>query len=147
MFEIDFARNSPPPNWNYTAWSSDPNNADNNNGYENEDFIVWMRTAAMPTFRKLYRKLVLTGPTTFQNGLPQGNYTLNIDYSKFPSFIFLQRLFFFFFRLSRVKFRRKKTIHYQYNFMDGWKKSISWLGLYRRGCCLYDCLRGILHPS
>ena len=25
-------------------------------GFKNEDFIVWMRTAAFPTFRKLYRK-------------------------------------------------------------------------------------------
>jgi len=41
-----------------------------------------MRTAAMPTFRKLYRKLVSTGSSTFQNGLPQGNYVLTINYSK-----------------------------------------------------------------
>jgi len=26
-------------------------------GFKNEDFIVWMRTAAFPTFRKLYRKV------------------------------------------------------------------------------------------
>jgi len=39
-----------------------------------------MRTAAMPTFRKLYRKL-LTNVTGFTNGLPQGTYTLNIIYS------------------------------------------------------------------
>jgi len=26
-------------------------------GFRNEDFIVWMRTAAFPTFRKLYRKI------------------------------------------------------------------------------------------
>ena len=26
-------------------------------GFKNEDFIVWMRTAAFPTFRKLYRRV------------------------------------------------------------------------------------------
>jgi hypothetical protein len=69
-----------PPNWNYTAWDLDPNN-DDNNGYKNEDFIVWMRTAAMPTFRKLYRRLNSSGSSTFQNGLPQGNYVLTINYN------------------------------------------------------------------
>jgi len=78
-----FANNPPPPNWKYTAWDLDPNNTTNNanNGYQNEDFIVWMRTAAMPTFRKLYRKLVSNGSSTFQNGLPQGNYVLTVNYN------------------------------------------------------------------
>jgi hypothetical protein len=40
-----------------------------------------MRTAAMPTFRKLYRKLVTNEPGSFTNGLPQGTYTLTIIYS------------------------------------------------------------------
>lgn len=35
-------------------------------------------------------------------------------------------------RLSRVEFRRTKTIYHQYNVMDGRKKSFSWLGIYRR---------------
>jgi hypothetical protein len=35
-------------------------------GYTNQDFIVWMRTAALPTFRKLYRKL--------DQALPAGQY-------------------------------------------------------------------------
>jgi hypothetical protein len=58
----------------------DPSNPDNN-GYENEDFIVWMRTAAMPTFRKLYRKLSSNATGSFQNGLPKGTYTITITYS------------------------------------------------------------------
>ena len=37
-------------------WELDPNNTDNN-GYENEDLMVWMRTAAFPSFRKLYRRV------------------------------------------------------------------------------------------
>jgi hypothetical protein len=40
-----------------------------------------MRTAAMPTFRKLYRKLSSNGTGTFQSGLPQGTYVLSVVYS------------------------------------------------------------------
>jgi len=69
-----------PPNWQETAWELDPSD-ESNNGYKNEDFIVWMRTAAMPTFRKLYRKLSSNGTDAFQNGLPQGTYTLTITYN------------------------------------------------------------------
>lgn len=75
-----FSSHLRPPNWQITAWQLDPSNNDNN-GYQNEDFIVWMRTAAMPTFRKLYRKLSSNGSGTFQNGLPQGNYTLTVTYN------------------------------------------------------------------
>ncbi|UJR38576.1 hypothetical protein I4U23_031242 [Adineta vaga] len=75
-----FASNPRPPNWQQDAWHLDQNNPDNN-GYKNEDFIVWMRTAAMPTFRKLYRKLYQNGSGTFQSGLPKGNYMLTITYN------------------------------------------------------------------
>ena len=40
----DFEGNARPPNWQLTAWQLDPS-SDSNNGYENEDFLVWMRTA------------------------------------------------------------------------------------------------------
>jgi len=70
-----------PPYWNETAWQLDPDNEDNN-GFQNEDFIVWMRTAAMPTFRKLYRRLTPNSTeTTFTNGLPKGVYVLTIEYN------------------------------------------------------------------
>lgn len=42
-------------------------------GYENEDFIVWMRTAALPNFRKLYRRV--------KDPLPNGKYVFHIDYN------------------------------------------------------------------
>lgn len=52
---------------------------------KNEDFIVWMRVAAFPTFRKLYRKLDRKSAknTKFQEGLKIGQYTLEIGYSKY----------------------------------------------------------------
>lgn len=52
------------------------------NGLENEDLIVWMRTAALPNFKKLYRKLVRTTGSDFENGLPKGDYELDIHYSE-----------------------------------------------------------------
>ncbi len=73
--------NPHPPNWQYNAWQLDTSNNSTNNGYKNEDFIVWMRTAAMPTFRKLYRKLLSNGTDSFGTGLPSGTYTLNVTYS------------------------------------------------------------------
>lgn len=63
-------------NWRRPVYELDA--AAENNGFVNEDFIVWMRTAALPTFRKLYR-IIKSGnmvPT-----LPRGNYTLEVVYS------------------------------------------------------------------
>lgn len=62
-------------------WELDSGNEDNN-GFKNEDLIVWMRTAALPDFRKLYRRIDHTADK-FKNGLPKGNYTLNVDYSMY----------------------------------------------------------------
>ena len=58
----------PPPNWRHTAMNfpAVAQYPELTQGYTNQDFIVWMRTAALPTFRKLYRKL--NGP------LPAGTY-------------------------------------------------------------------------
>ncbi|CAD5226060.1 unnamed protein product [Bursaphelenchus xylophilus] len=61
---------SRPPNWKTDLCRLDPLNA-NNTGLQNVDFIVWMRTAALPSFRKLYRIMY--------DGIPQGRYILRIQ--------------------------------------------------------------------
>lgn len=68
----------PPPYWQNAVYKLDPDNP-NNNGYDNEDLMVWMRTAALPTFRKFYRRVNHTG--VFVNGLPAGDYYLYITYN------------------------------------------------------------------
>ncbi|XP_011873433.1 PREDICTED: cell cycle control protein 50A isoform X2 [Vollenhovia emeryi] len=68
-----------PKNWTKHIYDLDPLDPDNN-GFQNEDLIVWMRTAALPTFRKLYRRIDHS-QDGFKNGLVAGNYTLNVDYS------------------------------------------------------------------
>jgi len=67
-----------PKFWEKELWDLDPDNPDNN-GFQNEDLIVWMRTAALPSFRKLYRRIDHSQPN-FENGLNRGNYTLIVKY-------------------------------------------------------------------
>ena len=56
-------------------WELDPADEDNN-GLQNEDLIVWMRTAAFSDFRKLYRKVLYGKDGSFREG--EG---LRADYS------------------------------------------------------------------
>jgi len=74
-----FNNSMKPPNWKKAVYELD-NEDPSNNGYENEDLIVWMRTAALPSFRKLYRH-VDHSVEPFRDGLPAGNYTLHINYA------------------------------------------------------------------
>jgi hypothetical protein len=69
-----------PRDWGREIWELDTDDA-NNNGFQNEDLIVWMRTAALPNFRKLYRRIDHQGE--FETGLPVDGYEyrLFIDYS------------------------------------------------------------------
>ncbi|XP_069563216.1 cell cycle control protein 50B [Brachyistius frenatus] len=49
-----------------------------NNGFINQDFLVWMRRAALPDFRKLYRRIT---EGDYAQGLPAGKYSLEIAYN------------------------------------------------------------------
>ncbi|TDG41988.1 hypothetical protein AWZ03_011585 [Drosophila navojoa] len=70
---------SPPIFWKQPVDELDPQNPANN-GFQNEDLIVWMRTAALPSFRKLYRRLDQTN-NSYSKGLKAGQYTLKIKYN------------------------------------------------------------------
>ena len=81
-----FKNYAKPRDWKKNLWQLDPLNSDNN-GLENEDLIVWMRTAAFPNFRKPYRKINHNDPENmelsrhFKEGIPKGSYTLHIEYN------------------------------------------------------------------
>uniref|UniRef100_A0A0K0D6M1 T9SS type A sorting domain-containing protein n=1 Tax=Angiostrongylus cantonensis TaxID=6313 RepID=A0A0K0D6M1_ANGCA len=68
-----------PPNWAVQPCM--------NGGFENVDLIVWMRTAALPNFRKLWRLVNrnandVQSNSLFRNGLPSGVYEIRINSSK-----------------------------------------------------------------
>ncbi len=75
-----FQKYAKPPKWNQSI--GELGNEEDGVGFENVDFVVWMRTAALPNFRKPYRRLKRTDAGLFQNGLPAGEYKLVIDYSE-----------------------------------------------------------------
>lgn len=68
-----------PPYWRRPVYELDPYDP-NNNGFINEDFIIWMREAAFPNFKKLYG-ILNRRQELFADGLPAGNYTISISYS------------------------------------------------------------------
>lgn len=70
-----------PRDWKMNITMLDPDNPDNN-GFQNEDLIVWMRTAALPTFRKLYRR-INHDVSGYAKGLMKGEYLLLVNYCKY----------------------------------------------------------------
>ncbi|NXG46678.1 CC50C protein, partial [Psilopogon haemacephalus] len=75
-----FAGTARPPYWQKPVYLLDEED-ERNNGYVNEDFIIWMRVSAFATFRNLYRRVRRV--EQFADGLPAGNYTFHISYN-FP---------------------------------------------------------------
>ncbi|XP_001373926.1 cell cycle control protein 50A [Monodelphis domestica] len=72
-----FTGTTKPRNWPKPVYMLDKD--EENNGFINEDFIVWMRTAALPTFRKLYR--LIERKNGLHPTLPVGQYLLKITYN------------------------------------------------------------------
>ncbi|PAA57812.1 hypothetical protein BOX15_Mlig012769g2 [Macrostomum lignano] len=65
-----------PPNW------AVPESARSPIGYTgDEELQVWMTVAALPTFRKLHRRLIHSDKSAYAEGLPAGNYSLLVNYS------------------------------------------------------------------
>lgn len=75
----ELERYTHPVNWN--KYLQDFSTA-NSTAFENEHLIVWMRSATLPKFRKLYARIDHT-MDQFKYGLPKGNYKVEIEYSKF----------------------------------------------------------------
>lgn len=77
LFFLFFSDTVKPLFWSRPVYELDPNNSANN-GFMNQDFLVWMRRAALPDFRKLYRRIT---EGDYSEGLPAGNYSIEISYS------------------------------------------------------------------
>lgn len=84
--EAAFAGTIKPPNWRDPVYKLSKDSE--NNGFQNEDLIVWMRTAALPTFRKLWAIVATSGNEAFpENFLPKGDYSVEINYN-YPVTVF-----------------------------------------------------------
>ncbi|KAI1280394.1 CDC50 family protein chat-1 [Halotydeus destructor] len=70
-----------PPNWKKNVWELGQANNTEDNGYKNEALIVWMRTAALPTFRKLYARVDHTADSEYRTVLEKGVYQVQIEYN------------------------------------------------------------------
>jgi hypothetical protein len=81
-----FKKFAKPKDWKRNLWELDTLNPENN-GLQNEDLILWMRTAAFSDFKKLHRKIHHRSTkndelsSDFETGIPKGNYSLIIEYN------------------------------------------------------------------
>ncbi|GAA6227353.1 cell cycle control protein 50A-like [Lates japonicus] len=76
-----FEDTAKPLYWQKPVYELDPHQA-TNNGFINDDLIVWMREAAFPNFKKLYG-ILYRANNPFTKGLPAGTYNISISYN-FP---------------------------------------------------------------
>ncbi|KAI1298445.1 Cell cycle control protein 50B [Halotydeus destructor] len=76
----DFDKFASPPSWSRPIWALDTLDP-SDNGLLNDHLIVWMRVAAFPRFRKLWARVHHEEESPFGNGLPAGQYILQIQYN------------------------------------------------------------------
>lgn len=69
-----------PREWIKDIWELDKENPENN-GFQNQNFIVWMQNSALPMFRKIYRRVKHSG--IYEKELPKGAYRFVIQYSTY----------------------------------------------------------------
>lgn len=74
-----FGRFEKPINWSIRVDELDLKDA-NNNGFQNEHLMVWMKVAAFSTFRKLWGRINIESLFPNEKNLPPGSYQLEIDY-------------------------------------------------------------------
>ncbi|KAK4876326.1 hypothetical protein RN001_012748 [Aquatica leii] len=67
-----------PKAWKKNIYELDTD--ETNNGFQNEDFIVWMRTAASSDFQKTVSRIDHS-VSGYKDGLYRGNYMLTVDFS------------------------------------------------------------------
>ncbi|KRZ38792.1 Cell cycle control protein 50B, partial [Trichinella pseudospiralis] len=72
-----FDGTSKPPYWRKPVYEL--SNVSLASGFQNESLIVWMRSAALPNFRKLHSRVLHIGD--FVKALPKGNYTVEVTYN------------------------------------------------------------------
>jgi len=68
-----------PPNWRHNIWEMD-DKVEANNGFAYEALVVWMRNAALPSFRKLWGRFNHQAEE-YKFGLPRGKYMVEVSYN------------------------------------------------------------------
>lgn len=89
---LAFNGTTKPTNWRVAPFMLDETNK-GNNAFLNEPFIVWMRVAAFPTFRKVYSYIDMRLNEELDNGLEAGTYKLTIHYN-YPVLYYNSRKYF-----------------------------------------------------
>lgn len=125
-----------PNTWPKPIYELDSKQPDNN-GFQNEPFIVWMVTAAFNRFRKIYARIQ-------HDTLPKGTYLFTVKYSKWIQKIFAAITERLSCRLSSSLVWWEEKASPLQHLLDGWEKffppmALSFLltGLFGCSICIH----------